>query len=145
MNGKPAWVHSKGATRAVPKKHHSLKGTPFYDTGHPILLPGNPQAGSVVMVAKKGAEKSCYSINHGAGRRLGRRAAKRELSQLAVNKSFDNHDILSNCRNYPVDEAPEVYKDFYEVLKSVKLAGLAKEVARLKAWFVIKDGDKADD
>jgi len=27
----------------------------------------------------------------------------------------------------------------------VKLAGLASEVARLRARFVIKDGDKADD
>ena len=36
-------------------------------------------------------------------------------------------------------------KDFDEVLKSVKLAGLASEVARLRARFVVKDGDKADD
>ena len=32
-----------------------------------------------------------------------------------------------------------------EVLKSVKSAGLASTVATLKARFVIKDGDKADD
>jgi tRNA-splicing ligase RtcB (3'-phosphate/5'-hydroxy nucleic acid ligase) len=31
------------------------------------------------------------------------------------------------------------------VVRSVKLAGLATEVARLKARFVIKDGDHADD
>ena len=37
------------------------------------------------------------------------------------------------------------YKDFDEVLKSVTTAGLATEVARLKARFVIKDGDQADD
>ena len=30
-------------------------------------------------------------------------------------------------------------------LRSVKTAGLASEVARLKAKFVIKDGDQADD
>jgi tRNA-splicing ligase RtcB len=46
---------------------------------------------------------------------------------------------------YPKDEAPDAYKDFDEVLRSVELAGLASEVARLKARFVIKDGDKADD
>jgi len=54
-------------------------------------------------------------------------------------------DILTNCRNYPKDEAPAAYKDFEEVLRSVNLAGLATEVARLKATFVIKDGDAADD
>jgi len=139
------WVHRKGATRAFPAGHPGLKGTLFEETGHPILLPGNPQAGSAVMVADEGAEVSCYSVNHGAGRVLGRRAATRALDQRAVDESFDEHDILTNCRQYPIDEAPEAYKDFEEVLRSVKLAGLASEVARLDARFVIKDGDKADD
>jgi tRNA-splicing ligase RtcB len=42
---------------------------------------------------------------------------------------------------YPKDEAPAAYKDFDAVLDSVKAAGLASEVARLKARFVIKDAD----
>ena len=54
---------------------------------------------------------------------------------------FVAHDILSNCRLYPKDEAPAAYKDFDAVLDSVKAAGLASEVARLKARFVIKDSD----
>ena len=110
-----------------------LKGTMYETTGHPILLPGNPQAGSCVMVADEGAAASCYSVNHGAGRALGRKRAFRELDQAAVDKSFDDADILSNCRVYPRDEAPAAYKDFDEVLRSVKSAGLATEVARLKA------------
>ena len=145
MNDRPTWVHRKGATRAFPAGHHALKGTPFADTGHPILLPGNPQAGSSIMVADEGAEKSCFSVNHGAGRALGRRAANRSLDQKEVDKSFDDTDILTNCRNYPRDEAPAAYKDFEDVLNSVKSAGLATEVARLKARFVIKDASKADD
>ncbi len=141
----PAWVHRKGATRAFPAGHHALKGTIYEKTGHPILLPGNPQAGSSVMVADAGAALSCFSVNHGAGRMLGRKAAIRQLDQASVDQSFDQHDILTNCRQYPKDEAPAAYKDFEEVLRSVKTAGLATEVARLKARFVIKDGDKADD
>ena len=145
VDSRPAWVHRKGATRAFPGGHHSLRDTPFADTGHPILLPGNPQAGSTVMVADAGAEKSCFSVNHGAGRMLGRKRAIRELDQKSIDQSFDEADILANCRNYPKDEAPAAYKDFDEVLRSVELAGLATEVARLKARFVIKDGDQADD
>jgi tRNA-splicing ligase RtcB len=145
VDNAPAWVHRKGATRAFPAGHHALKGTPYEKTGHPILLPGNPQAGSSVMVADAGAEASCYSVNHGAGRVLGRKAAIRQLDQAQIDQSFDEHDILTNCRQYPKDEAPAAYKDFDEVLRSVKSAGLASEVARLKARFVIKDGDKADD
>jgi tRNA-splicing ligase RtcB len=145
VNDRLAWVHRKGATRAFPAGHHALRDTPYRDTGHPILLPGDPQAGSAVMVAEDGAEKSCYSVNHGAGRRLGRKAAIRTLDQKSIDKSFDDLDILTNCRKYPRDEAPAAYKDFDEVLKSVKQAGLAREVARLRARFVIKDSDKADD
>ena len=145
VDNKPSWVHRKGATRAFPAGHHALKGTLYEETGHPILLPGNPQAGSAVMVANEGAAISCYSVNHGAGRALGRKRAIRELDQATVDQSFEDADILSNCRSYPKDEAPAAYKDFDEVLRSVKSAGLASEVARLKARFVIKDGDKADD
>ncbi len=145
IDNRECWVHRKGATRAFPAGHHALKTTPFYETGHPILLPGNPQAGSVVMVAADGAKKSCFSVNHGAGRALGRKAAIRQLDQRSIDESMDQSDILSNCRLYPKDEAPAAYKDFNEVLASVKLAGLATEVARLRARFVIKDASKADD
>lgn len=145
VNNRQSWVHRKGATRAFPAGHHALKRTPFEHTGHPILLPGNPQAGSSVMVALPGAAASCYSINHGAGRQLGRRRAIKELDQQQIDRSFDTADILTNCRRYPKDEAPAAYKDFREVLKSVELAGLAKEVAKLKARFVIKDAGPADD
>lgn len=137
----PCWVHRKGATRAFPAGHFALEGTPFHETGHPILLPGNPTAGSCVMVADAGAEKTCYSVNHGAGRAKGRKAAIRELDQKTVDDEFTAHDILTNCRTYPKDEAPAAYKDFNEVLNSVKLAGLASEVARLRARFVLKDSD----
>ncbi len=145
LGGKPTWVHRKGATRAFPAGHHALKRTPFEHTGHPILLPGNPQAGSSVMVALPGAQESCFSVNHGAGRMLGRKRAIRELDQQQIDESFDAADILTNCRRYPKDEAPAAYKDFNEVLSSVEKAGLARQVARLRARFVIKDAGPADD
>ena len=76
---------------------------------------------------------------------MSRSAAKRTLNQGEIDQSLREADILSNCRVYPIDEAPGAYKDFNEVLRSVKTAGLASEVARLRARFVIKDGDQADD
>ena len=63
---------------------------------------------------------------------------RRRQAQL---EEFAANDILTNCRQYPKDEAPAAYKDFDAVLDSVKLAGLASEAARLKARFVIKDAD----
>jgi tRNA-splicing ligase RtcB len=142
---KKTWVHRKGATRAFPAGHFALRDTPFAETGHPILLPGNPVSGSVVMVAEAGAEKSCYSVNHGAGRQLGRKAAIRELDQGKIETEFKDADILTNCRTYPRNEAPAAYKNFSEVVRSVESAGLARTVAKLTARFVIKDSTGADD
>ncbi len=145
IDGRTLWIHRKGATRAYPANHFSLKNTPFARTGHPILLPGNPQGGSAVMMALEGAKDSYYSINHGAGRAMGRKVAAKTLDQQEVDRDFVNADILVNCRNYPLDEAPKAYKDFNEVLRSVELAGLARSVARLNAKFVIKDSSRPDD
>lgn len=145
VNGKKAWVHRKGATRAIPGGHFSLAGTRFAESGHPILLPGNPRDGSVVMVAQGGAERTCWSVNHGAGRAMGRKNAARTLDQKSIDADFDTSDILTNCRKYPIDEAPDAYKNFPEVLRSVEAAGLAQTVAKLQARFVIKDETAPDD
>src|SRR5947207_14450751 len=90
---------------------------------------------------EKVTQLAAYSVNHGAGRCMGRKAADRALDQKTVDDEFVANDILTNCRLYPKDEAPAAYKDFDAVLDSVKSAGLASEVARLKARFVIKDAD----
>ncbi len=146
IDGRPLWIHRKGATRAYPANHFSLVGTPFERVGHPILLPGNPCGGSAVMTALEGAKASYYSVNHGAGRAMGRKKATQELVQHDVDQEFDDADILFNSRNYPIDEAPKAYKDFEEVLHSVESAGLARCVARLQARFVVKDSScKPDD
>ncbi len=144
VGNKLSWVHRKGATRAFPAGHYALKGGRYETTGHPILLPGNPAAGSAIMVANEGAAVSCYSVNHGAGRAMSRSRATRELVQKEVDAQLERGDILSNCRTYPIDEAPAAYKDFKEVLASVEKAGLARPVAMLSARFVMKDGDQGN-
>ena len=145
LDGQYVWVHRKGATRALPNGHASLVGTPFEGTGHPILLPGNPRDGSSIMVALPGASRTAFSINHGAGRCMSRTEAKKKLNAAAVQKSLDDFDVLSNSRHYPVDEAPDAYKNFADVLQSVAQAGLAQEVAKLQARFVIKEGGSGAD
>ena len=143
VDGHKALVGRKGATRALPAGHHGLKGTRYADTGHPVLLPGNPLAGSYLMVGQPEAAKTAFSINHGGGRQMGRNHAKRTLNQAAVDKELFDADILYNGRTYPIDEAPAAYKAFDQVTASVEQAGLAKVVARLRARFVIKDMDQS--
>ncbi len=102
---------------------------------------GTPEADAYLDDMALGANFA--TVNHGAGRAMGRKAAERALDQKTVDDEFTAHDILTNCRQYPKDEAPAAYKDFDAVLDSVKAAGLASEVARLKARFVIKDSDSS--
>jgi len=137
----PAFVHRKGATRAFPAGHHELKDTPFYKTGHPILLPGNPVDGSTIMVGLHGSKIALNSVNHGAGRSMSRRKASDTFKQKDVDAHFESADIITNCRNYPIDECPKAYKPYDEVIRSVELAGLASTVAKLRPIINIKDSD----
>ena len=94
---------------------------------------------------QRGSGKELLQRESRRGAQFGRKEAIRRLDQAAVDAELDACDILTNCRQYPKDEAPAAYKDFAEVLRSVEAADLATQVARLEARFVIKDGDKADD
>lgn len=143
IDGTAYWVHRKGATRALWAGHHELKDTEFYKTGHPILLPGNPIDGSTIMVGRRGSRRALCSVNHGAGRSMSRRKAVETFNKKDVNAHFDEADILTNCRQYPVDESRGSYKPYAAVIDSVEKAGLATTVATLKPRMIIKDGDQS--
>ena len=64
-----------------------------------------------------------------------------KLNDLIFPHQGPTIEQINDC----VAKVSDAYKDFDEVLRSVKLAGLASEVARLKARFVIKDASDADD
>lgn len=138
VDEKEFYIHRKGGTRAFPAHHPHLKDTIFYETGHPVIIPGSSVSGSSIMAGLETAKKNFYTVPHGAGRCMGRNEAKRALSQKYVDEQMDKADVLFNKRHYPVDEFSEAYKDYDEVIKSVVLSGMAKEVARLKPLFVIK-------
>ena len=76
---------------------------------------------------------------------MGRKDIARLVDQKEIDWERHLYDTLNNCRQHPIDEAPDAYKDFSGVLRSVELAGLATPVAKLKARSLIKDGDMADD
>jgi len=135
------FVARKGATRAFPAKHPALAGTPWAATGHPILIPGSMETGSAILFAREGARESLYSVNHGAGRRLSRGAARRELSQKATDLRMAKLGVLLNTRTTPLDESGPCYKDLGQVLDAVELAGLAHVERRLKPVACIKGND----
>jgi len=135
------FVARKGATRAFPGGHPALKGTVWEDTGHPILIPGSMETGSAILFANEAAKDSLYSVNHGAGRRLSRSAARRELSQKDTDRRMAGKGILLNTRSTPLDESGPCYKNLDDVLESVELAGLASVHKKLKPVACIKGND----
>jgi tRNA-splicing ligase RtcB len=136
------WVHRKGATRAFPAGHPGLKGTKWEDTGHPILIPGSNKDFSFILKPLEGAHKSGYSVNHGAGRRLSRSAAKQKLHQPKVNEEYRKAGIIVNDNgNIPLDESEACYKPAEEVVNAVVQAGLAEVQYRLLPLASLKGLD----
>lgn len=120
-------VHRKGATRAFPAGHPALAGTTWEETGHPVLIPGSNKDYSFILRPLEGAVESGFSVNHGAGRRLSRGDANRQLSQSKIDREYRDAGILVNVDGrVPLDEAAPCYKSSQEVVAAVVEAGLAE-------------------
>ncbi len=121
------WVHRKGATRAFPAGHPFLKGTVWEEKGHPVLIPGSNKDWSYILRPLAGAERSGFSVNHGAGRRISRGEANRTLSQRQMDNEYREAGIVVNADGrVPLDEAAPCYKPSEEVVAAVVGAGLAE-------------------
>lgn len=141
-DGTEKWVHRKGATRALPPGHPLLQGTRWEETGHPILIPGSMGDTSYILYALPGSEKSLFSVNHGCGRRLSRKAAKDQFSQSGVNRQMKDLNVMVNAGgNVPIDESPGCYKDAGLVIDSVVRAGLARVAYELRPIASLKGTD----
>ena len=120
------WVHRKGATRAFPAGHPSLRSTIWEKTGHPVLIPGSNKDWSYILRPQASAVNSGYSVNHGAGRRMSRTAAVKTLNQRQIDDEYRAAGILVNeTGRVPIDESAVCYKSSEEVINAVVGAGLA--------------------
>jgi tRNA-splicing ligase RtcB len=138
----PVWVHRKGATRALPAGHPMLAGTRWETTGHPVIIPGSMGDYSYVLRPLPGAAKALYSVNHGAGRRKSRMAARREITQAEADRRMRDLGVLVNAGGrVPIDESPACYKPAEEVIRAVTDAGLAEVEVRLSPIASIKGTD----
>ena len=133
------WVHRKGATRAFPAGHPMLAGTPWAATGHPVLIPGSNRDASFVLRPAAGAVQSLYSVNHGAGRRMSRSAALKQLDRRRIEDDYRAAGILVNANGrVPIDEAGPAYKASREVVDAVVGAGLATVEHELRPLASLK-------
>lgn len=93
------WIHRKGATHA--------------EKGMLGVVPGNMRDGSFI-VEGLGNPDSLWSSAHGAGRTMGRRQAKKNLSLDEFKKTMAG--IKAKVTPGTLDESPFAYKDIYNVM-----------------------------
>ena len=132
-------VHRKGATRAFPPYHPELVGE-YQKVGQPVIIPGSMGTASYVLVGTTKGKESFYSTCHGAGRRMSRHHAKKEIQgkQLLLNLEKEGIRIETGSVTDLSEEAPLAYKDIEDVVNVVDKIGLAKKVARLRPIVVVK-------
>jgi tRNA-splicing ligase RtcB len=140
LDGQPRLlcVHRKGATRALPPGHPDLPAD-LTAAGQPVLVPGSMGTASYVLagVPEGGA---FWSTCHGAGRRMSRHQARRQVhgQELRIELARAGIEVRADSDRGLAEETPAAYKDVDEVVMTCERAGLARRVARLRPVGVIK-------
>jgi tRNA-splicing ligase RtcB len=138
--GRNVLVHRKGATRAFPAGSDDIP-VEYGSVGQPVFIPGSMGTASYVLAGEPGSiERSFGTTCHGAGRRLSRTAAKKEVHGADLRRQLEQQGIVvrSASNKGLAEEAPFAYKDVESVVDVVARAGLARRVARLVPIGVVK-------
>jgi tRNA-splicing ligase RtcB len=133
-------VHRKGATRAFGPGSADIPSR-YQAVGQPVFIPGSMGTASWVLAGLATAMTHSWgSACHGAGRTLSRHAAKRQVTGGQLRRELEQQGIVVRCPTSAglAEEAPLAYKDVDRVAEVVEGAGLARRVARLRPWGVIK-------
>jgi tRNA-splicing ligase RtcB len=139
-DGRKVLVHRKGATRAFGPGNEELPER-YRSVGQPVPLPGDMGRYSFVLAGTEGARRETFgSSAHGAGRKMGRRAAKRAAKGRNLKRELEDKGILVRAASKATvdEEMPEAYKDATEVVDTTDGAGIGKKVARLRPLIVVK-------
>jgi len=133
-------VHRKGATRAFGPGFEELPKN-YRKVGQPVIIPGSMGTCSYVLVGtSRSYDVTFGSCCHGAGRRLSRRAAKRQVNAPVLKKQLREKGIFIEAGSFKgiAEEAPITYKDVNLVVDTVSDSGIAKKVAKLRPIAVVK-------
>jgi tRNA-splicing ligase RtcB len=133
-------VHRKGATRAFGPGHPLLPPA-YRELGQPVIVPGDMGRYSYVLLGSAASEQQTFgSCCHGAGRLLSRNKARALAGGRDISKELARQGISLQAagRGTVAEEISEAYKDVAEVVDVVARARLARVVARLKPFAVVK-------
>ena len=138
--GRDLLVHRKGATRAFPAGSDEIP-EPYRDVGQPVFIPGSMGTSSFVLAGESGSIELAFgSTCHGAGRRLSRTGARKQVSGAELRRELEARGIVvrSPSNKGLAEEAPLAYKDVERVVEIVERAGLSRRVAQLTPIGVVK-------
>jgi tRNA-splicing ligase RtcB (3'-phosphate/5'-hydroxy nucleic acid ligase) len=138
--GRELLVHRKGATRAFPAGSDEIPEA-YRSVGQPVFIPGSMGTSSFVLAGEPGSvELSFGSTCHGAGRRLSRTGARKQVSGAELRRELEARGIVvrSPSNKGLAEEAPLAYKDVERVVAVVERAGLSRRVAQLTPLGVVK-------
>jgi len=100
--GKDIWVTRKGAIKA--------------DVGDLGIIPGSMGARTFI-VRGKGNELSYNSCSHGAGRKMSRTQARKQITEEAMREQMKGRVWLDDRARLLLDEGPDAYKDIEQVMR----------------------------
>jgi len=138
--GREVCVHRKGATRAFGPGHPELPGA-YQHIGQPVLIPGDMGRYSYVLTGTETATQETFgSTCHGAGRRMSRRQAKKEVRGRNIAQELEDRGIIvrGESKRTIDEEHSGAYKDVANVVEACEQAGISKTVAQLRPMGVIK-------
>jgi len=138
--GRELCVHRKGATRAFPAGSPEIP-VDYREVGQPVFIPGSMGTSSFVLAGEPGSlERSFGTTCHGAGRRMSRTAATKQIHGNELRRQLEAQGIVVRCPSSKglAEEAPFAYKDVERVVRVVEVAGLARRVAQLRPLGVVK-------
>jgi tRNA-splicing ligase RtcB (3'-phosphate/5'-hydroxy nucleic acid ligase) len=138
--GRDLLVHRKGATRAFPAGSAEIP-EPYRLVGQPVFIPGSMGTSSFVLAGEPGSIELAFgSTCHGAGRRLSRTGARKQVSGAELRRELEARGIVvrSPSNKGLAEEAPLAYKDVERVVEIVERAGLSRRVAQLTPIGVVK-------
>lgn len=135
-------LHRKGATRAFGPSRPEIPSA-YKAIGQPVLIPGTMGTSSYVLAGTDESLQEAFGSScHGAGRKMSRMKAKKEVHGTTLRQQLEQQGIIVRCDSNVglAEEAPLAYKDVDAVVRVVEQTRLARKVARLIPLAVIKGG-----
>jgi len=133
-NGKPVWLHRKGAAPS--------------DRGV-LVIPGSRGALSYLVEPCGEKETSAFSLPHGAGRKWDRSSCRARLERHYTVKQLSTTElgghVICTDRNLLYQEAPQAYKKIETVIDAMASHALMNIIATFRPLLTYKTGKQRTD